>query len=234
MLSAQSRTRCVRRLREFAGCAPSAREPATWDAAAPQLCRPSAHAARRQRRPRPQVSAKIVDCAELHRSDGRSDVAIACQDDSACVRPLMLERRNNVQAAPVIKPHIYYSIFRCTQAEFEPKPSHIDPAIITLKPRASIARAKHCMSRLYRLRQSTRILRRAGRLESNIAFEMHPPLRLLALLVASFDFACWVTELVEIPRANFRLYSGFAWRRTFFGMRHLARSAFKYGLRRQD
>jgi hypothetical protein len=47
-------------------------------------------------------------------------------------------------------------------------------------------------------------------------------------LAVSFDFARWVTELIKIPGTNFRLEFGFAWRRTFLGMGHLARSAFKY------
>ena len=44
----------------------------------------------------------------------------------------------------------------------------------------------------------------------------------------SFNFACRVAELVKIPRTNFCLEFGFARRRTFSGMGHLARSAFEY------
>jgi len=47
-------------------------------------------------------------------------------------------------------------------------------------------------------------------------------------LVASFYFACWVTELVQKPRANLCFEFDFAWRRAFLGMRYLTWSAFKY------
>ena len=58
---------------------------------------------------------EIVDGAEFYCPDGGSDIAVARQNDGACVGSLLLERRNDVQAAPVIESHVYHSIFRCTQ-----------------------------------------------------------------------------------------------------------------------
>jgi hypothetical protein len=47
-------------------------------------------------------------------------------------------------------------------------------------------------------------------------------------LIASFNFACWVAELVKMPRTNFGPEFGFAGRRAFFGMGQLARPALEY------
>jgi hypothetical protein len=46
-------------------------------------------------------------------------------------------------------------------------------------------------------------------------------------LIASFDFAGRVTELVQIPRTNFDHRLGFAWHGAFRGMGHIAFLAFK-------
>ncbi len=51
---------------------------------------------------------EIVDGAELHCTDGGSDIAVARQNDRARIGPLLLERRNDVQAAPIIESHVHY------------------------------------------------------------------------------------------------------------------------------
>ena len=58
---------------------------------------------------------KIVDGAEFYRLHGSRNVAVAGQNDRARIGPLLLERRNDVQATPVTEPHVYHGVFRCTQ-----------------------------------------------------------------------------------------------------------------------
>ena len=57
---------------------------------------------------------KIVDGAEFYCLHGSRNVAVAGQNDRARIGPLLPERRDDVQAAPVTEPHVYHGVFRYT------------------------------------------------------------------------------------------------------------------------
>lgn len=87
---------------------------------------------------------EVVNGPEFHRLDGGRDIAVASQNDRACVGPLLFEERNDVQAAAVMETYVYYGIFWRTQLNLVESIGN-QLAVITPKPWASIARAKDCI-----------------------------------------------------------------------------------------
>jgi hypothetical protein len=58
---------------------------------------------------------EIVDGAELHCADCGSNIAVARLNDSACIGTLLLERRNDVQTASVVKSQIHHGKSGCAE-----------------------------------------------------------------------------------------------------------------------
>ena len=86
-----------------------------------------------------------VNGAEFHRLDGGSDISVAGQNDRAYVGSLLLEERNDVQAAAVMETHFYYGIFWRTQLNLVESIGNRVGSYHP-KPWASIARAKDCIN----------------------------------------------------------------------------------------